>query len=104
MVAALIILGAQELSRDVSEAIDSPLLRRYQRQVQEEESGSTTARKHAQDVLQRFVISSDGSVVSKFGGGTERFGFKCSVDRLELVSLGLVGETVRAVPPSPEIA
>lgn len=91
---ALIILAAKEISGDGEESIDSPLLRRYQQQVQEESSDSK-ARKHAQDVLKRFEISDSGTAVLKYPGA---FGFKHSVQRLELLSPGLVGENVDAAP------
>ena len=100
---SLIVLAAREVSGDDEETIDSPLLRRYQQQVQEETSGST-ARKHAQDVLERFEILSNGSAVLKYGGPGGRFGFKHSVQRLELLSPSLIGERVEPAAPGPEVA
>ena len=90
---SLIVLAAQEVSGGEHKPIDSPLVRRYEQQVQEEKSGST-AGKHAEAVLRRFERSSDGGVVLRYGGPTGRFGFKHSVQRLELLSPGLIGDMV----------
>lgn len=96
----LIVLAAQEVSGEEEESIDSPLLRRYQQQVQEESSGSK-ARKHAEDVLRRFKILDSGTAVPMHPW---RIGFKHSVERLELLSPGLIGENVGEASPGPEVA
>lgn len=94
MFEALVVLAAWEVSGSLEEAIDSPLLRRYQERVQDG-AGDPTTRKHAERVLARFNVSSGGRASLAYGGysgALGRFGFKHSVDRLELLSPGLIGE------------
>ena len=95
---SLIVLAAHEVSGDESESIDSPLVQRYQKQFQEG-TPAPTSKKHAEQVLKRFEILKDGRAVLKFGGPSRRFGFKHSVDRLELISPGLIGKRTGAASP-----
>lgn len=96
---SLIVLAAEEVSGDEEEGIDSPLLRRYQEQVQDETRDPKT-RKHARTVLQRFEVLGNGRVNLSYGPFA-RFGFKHSVARIELLSPGLIGEGVGAAALRP---
>ena len=88
---SVIVLAAKEVSHGHGEAIDSPLLRRYQEQIRNEKCDLTT-RKHATRVLAYFNVSSSGHAHLGFGRWPGRLGFKYAVDRLELLSPGLIGE------------
>lgn len=92
---SLLVLAGWEVTGDIGRAIDSPLLRKYQNQTQSE-SGDSAAKKHAEKLLSRFDISSDGQAHLKHSG-PGAFGFKHSVDRLELLSPSLIGESVGTV-------
>ena len=85
---AMIILAAHEVAGVDQDSIDSPLLERYQKQV-DGETSDPSAKKHAEAVLRRLKSLLDESTLGDTG---QRFGFNHTVQRLELLSPGLIRE------------
>ena len=92
---AVIILAAHEVSGDDENSIDSPLLQMYKKQVRDE-SPESKFRKHAATVIKSVDRLVDGSESGRFGNIGSRFGFKQSVQRLELLSPSLIGQRTGA--------
>ncbi len=89
----LAIFAYQEFSGDIEGTVESPLLQRY-RQLTGDEASDDSAKRHAQKVVQfyeRLVQSAD----FRYAGPYDRFGFKHTVERLELFSPDLIGEITR---------
>ena len=80
----MIIVAAHELSRTRDGSIDSPLLDRYKKLL-DEESSDPEAKKHAKLVAVRFQEMQNVGTVGHFG-------VLESVERLELLSHALVGQ------------
>ena len=85
---AMIILAAYEVAGVDQYSIDTPLLKRYRKQV-DGETSAPSAKKHAEAVIRRFESLLDESALRNTG---QRFGFNHTVQRLELLSPGLIRE------------
>lgn len=99
MFETMIVLAAHEVSGDAGESIDSPLLKKYRERVGDEAS-DPRARKHAQCVIARLESLTRGEPVDS-GTIGRRFGFKDSVQRLELLSPSLIGEWTKGASHQP---
>ena len=100
MFETMIVLAAYEVSGDAGDSIDSPLLKRYRERVGDEAS-DPTARKHAQRVIASLESLTRGTPVD-LGTIGRRFGFKHSVQRLELLSPVSSANGPMQLPVSPE--
>ena len=87
----MIILAAHEVSGDDGSPTNSPLLTRYEEQAGDEVCDATT-KQHAEEIIQRVQRLAGETTTLRFGTIGRRFGFKHSVQRLDLLSTGLVSE------------
>ena len=94
MFEALIILAAFEIAGTNEGSIDTELVRRYRKEVNDKGADST-AKEHASAVLSILKRLSEGAVMN-YGTVGGRFGFKETVRRLELLSPSLIAETREA--------
>lgn len=94
MFEALIILAATEIAGTNEESINTELVRRYRKEV-DDEGADSTAKKHARAVLSILKRLSEGSAMD-YGTVGRRFGYKETVRRLELLSPSLIAETREA--------
>ena len=91
---AIVILAFYELSGARYGETKSPLLQRYTELVRDE-SSDAMSKNHGTQIISHFEAFKNG-ISLRFGIPDQRFGFKRTVERLELVSPGLIGETIRA--------
>ncbi len=94
MFEALIILAAVEIAGTNEESINTELVRRYRKAV-DDEGADPTAKKHASAVISILERLADRAVEG-YGTVGQRFGFKETVRRLELLSPSLIAETSEA--------